>query len=113
MKIYLSTRENNCADKEEVEITKGNIIHRHEWYNYRYQYHKDYKKYSEKAHPDNIVNTRFDFGKENKIEMYSYLNYWERLQLNIVCNKTWLQQDANYKWLIGMLFGFIVGKLVH
>jgi len=111
MRIYLSTREKKCADKEAVEITKGNIIYKGKFYNYRYQYHKDYAEYSKREHPVNIVNTRFDFDSGYKTEMYSYLNYFQRTRLNFMCNKMWVQQDANYKWLIGMVIGYIIGKI--
>ena len=111
MRIYLSTREKKCADKEAVEITKGNIIHKGKFYNYHYQYHKDYEEYSKREHPDNIVNTRFDFGKDYKVEMYSNLNHFQRIRLNFIRNKLWVQQDANYKWLIGMVIGYIIGKI--
>ena len=113
MRIYISTREKKCADKEAVEITKGNIIYKSKFYNYRYQYHSDYVEYSIREHPANIVNTRFDFGKDYKIEMYSNLNYFQRTKLNFMCRKTWIQQETNYKWVIGIVFGYVVGKFTR
>jgi hypothetical protein len=118
VKIHLSTRQSDCSDKEEVEITSGNIIEDTSFLNYDWQYHKDYLRYSKVYHKDNLVNIRFKIYRmsrknpDDHIMKYSYLNRLQRFRLRWMTKTTWLHRNSNGRWLAGLIIAFILGYIL-
>ena len=110
MKIKISYRDDNCNQKEEIIITKGNIIRDGKMFNYDYQYHSDYERYSKMNHPESIVNTRFVF---NGKKAYSYLNYQELFVLNWYRDKYWTQKTENVVKIITPILSAVAGWFAH
>lgn len=43
---------------------------------------------------------------------YGHLNYFKKIRLDWIFKKTWIQNNENIKWLLGLIASFVTGYLI-
>lgn len=107
MKFKFRSKDDDCKSYNEYEITSGNIIlPNNNFRNYRYDYHKDYKRSAKLHHPNNLVNTRFQLinnKKEVILKVFANLNWFQRQWLYWVRKDHFLQNNNVLSLLISTI----------
>jgi hypothetical protein len=62
-------------------------------------------------------NVLFEAEESEKVDewgfYYANVSSWQKIRLNIMFNRYWIQKNENFKWLIGLLGGSLIGYLVR
>lgn len=110
IEVYRCENDDDFRVLPEVAILIKRHISMDDEYYGEVEYHNIFhiKKWSDKG--CNVYFRRLDDKEEYTSYFYVKANWYLKFRFNLMFKRYWVQKDANWKWLIGIVGGYMLGK---